>query len=218
MPVIDASKSQSDLPSHGEPHPGKPGLGKPELRRLLRDRRRELTCSQQNTAALATTLRLLRSDWFRHSDKLAFYLANDGEIDTALLMHVALDLGKQCFLPRIDRSTQPLMQFARYRRGDRLIRNRFGIAEPLPRATLIAPAELDLVLMPLVGFDRHGGRLGMGAGYYDRSFAHKRLRPGAQPTLIGLAHECQRLELLPNNDWDVPLDGVVSDTATYRFR
>jgi 5-formyltetrahydrofolate cyclo-ligase len=191
---------------------------KRELRRLLRARRHQLTRCQQNTAAIATTLRLLRSEWFRHSDNLAFYLANDGEIETSLLMHVALDLGKHCYLPRIDRSSRPLMQFARYRRGDRLLRNRFGIAEPLPRATLIAADELDLVLMPLVGFDTCGGRLGMGAGYYDRSFSGKRLRPKTGPRLIGLAHDCQRVDLLPINAWDVPLNGVVTDTATYRFR
>jgi len=163
-------------------------------------------------------LRLLRSNWFRDSKYLAFYLANDGEIDTRLLLDAALDRGKQCFLPRIDTGTQPRMQFARYRRGDRLAKNRFGIAEPLPRASIIAPSQLDLVLVPLVGFDTKGGRLGMGAGYYDRSFATKRQYPTASPRLIGLAHQCQCVALLPDNDWDVPLDGVVTDAATYHFR
>lgn len=195
-----------------------PPLSKPELRRLLRARRRALGLSQRRAAAVAATLRLLRSPWFRHSDKLAFYLANDGEMDASLLLQAALSAGKQCFLPRIDHSAQPRMQFAAYRRGDRLARNRFGIAEPLPRAEVIAPMKLDLVLMPLVGFDRGGGRLGMGAGYYDRSFAGKRHWPSVGPKLIGLAHQCQCVMLVPNNEWDVPLDGVVTDAATYRFR
>lgn len=220
MPVSDnpplaadpsANQSQSDEYSSRQPN-------KPELRRLLRARRRALSDSLQATAAAAVTMRLMRSAWFTTSKRIAFYLANDGEVDTVLLLEMALARGKHCFLPRIGKGRHPHMQFARYRRGDRLAENRFGIDEPLPGADVTAPTRLDLVLVPLVGFDIQGGRLGMGAGYYDRSFATKLQRPKARPQLIGLAHQCQRVELLPGNDWDVPLDGVVTDTATYRFR
>jgi 5-formyltetrahydrofolate cyclo-ligase len=220
MPVSDnpplaadpsATQFQSDEYSSKPP-------SKPELRQLLRARRRALTCSQQATAAASLSLRLMRSHWFRASQNIAFYLANDGEMDTVLLMEMAQARGKHCFLPLIDKGPHPSMLFARYRRGDRLAENRFGIDEPLPNAEIIEPARLDLVLVPLVGFDITGGRLGMGAGYYDRSFSAKLQRPKASPRLIGLAHQCQCVRLLPGNDWDVPLDGVVTDTATYRFR
>jgi 5-formyltetrahydrofolate cyclo-ligase len=191
---------------------------KPELRRVLRARRRALTRSRHGTAAAAVTLRLMRSDWFRDCRNIALYLASDGEVDTSLLLDMALRRGKHCFLPRVSPGPQPHMEFARFERGDRLARNRFGIAEPLPCADIIATQELHLVLVPLVGFDTAGGRLGMGAGYYDRSFAWKLQRPKAPPRLVGLAHQCQCVEVLPGNDWDVSLDGVVTDTATYRFR
>lgn len=216
MPVSDHPLLAADLPAT-KPQ-SKPLPGKMELRRLLRARRRALSPSQHRTAATALTLRLMRTDWFRDSKRIALYLANDGEIDTALVLEAALDRGKHCFLPLISKDPHPAMQFARYRLGDRLAVNRFGIAEPLPGASIIEPSRLDLALIPLVGFDTDGRRLGMGAGYYDRSFAQKRLLPKAMPKLVGLAHQCQCVEMLPGNDWDVPLDGVVTDSATYRFR
>lgn len=217
MPVSDNPLLAADLPAT-KIQPSKPELSKPEWRRLLRARRRALTRSQQATAAATLSLRLMHSDWFRASKRIALYLANDGEIDIAIVLNAALDRGKQCFLPCIGKGPDAQMHFARYKRNDRLVRNRFGIAEPQPHADLIEPAQLDLVLVPLVGFDTGGGRLGMGAGYYDRRFAKKLLQPKALPRLVGLAHHCQRVMLLPGNDWDVPLDGVVTDSATYRFR
>ena len=70
--------------------------------------------------------------------------------------------------------------------------------------------------MPLVGFDEEGGRLGMGGGFYDRSFAFTRIRPRLRPTLIGLAHELQKVQKLPVEPWDIPLDAVVTDHRIYR--
>ena len=74
------------------------------------------------------------------------------------------------------------------------------------------------VLFPLVGFDETGGRLGMGGGFYDRTFAFSRIRPCMAPKLVGLAHDFQRVEQLPIEPWDVPLHGVVTDKRCYRFR
>ena len=76
--------------------------------------------------------------------------------------------------------------------------------------------RLDLVLVPLVGFDPQGNRLGMGGGFYDRTFAYRgRRKHTSRPCLIGLAHECQRVEHLPCAGWDIPLDGVITDCRRY---
>ena len=72
-------------------------------------------------------------------------------------------------------------------------------------------------MLPLVGFDRRGRRLGMGGGFYDRTFAFSRIRPRLAPKLIGLAHDLQRVQQLPVEPWDVPLHGVVTDRQRYRF-
>ena len=193
-------------------------IDKSALRRQLRQSRRALTTSQQRKAALDLAQRTLRSHWFRQARNIAFYLANDGEIDPSLLLQTALDAGKNCFLPRIVDPINPHMVFAQFRRGDALQHNRFGIAEPTPQASSIAATELDLVLMPLVGFDLRGNRLGMGGGFYDRTLAYKRQIPDARPCLIGLAHECQRVATLPADKWDIGLDGVITNGAAYRFR
>jgi 5-formyltetrahydrofolate cyclo-ligase len=107
--------------------------------------------------------------------------------------------------------------FVRYWRDDPMRRNRFGIPEPARRGRQLCPARtLNLVLLPLVGFDAGCNRIGMGKGYYDRSFAFLRARQHWQrPLLIGLAHECQRIETIAPRPWDVPLDAVVTERRIY---
>ena len=101
--------------------------------------------------------------------------------------------------------------------GDRLVRNRFGIPEPSLRQHRIAlPWALDVILVPLVGFDSACRRLGMGGGFYDRTLGFLRHRTHwRRPTLIGLAHECQRVAELEAQPWDVPLDMVVTEKRVY---
>ena len=119
--------------------------------------------------------------------------------------------GKTCYLPRLVGRN---MQFHRYERGNRLVKNHYGIPEPLVGAASIAPCNLDLVCLPLVAFDTAGRRLGMGGGFYDRCFqfkqaslyAHKR-----KPLLIGLAHNIQNVECIPLEHWDITLDTIISD-------
>ena len=81
---------------------------------------------------------------------------------------------------------------------------------------MIAPRELDLVLLPLVGFNRSGNRSGMGGGFYDTAFAFKKTRPRRLPRLIGLAHEIQLVENIDAEHWDIPLCAVVTDRRIYR--
>ena len=80
------------------------------------------------------------------------------------------------------------------------------------------PWGLDLILLPLVGFDLKGNRLGMGGGYYDRTLSYLRHRRfWIKPRLVGVAHECQKVDSLIARPWDIPLDAVVTETAFYRF-
>lgn len=109
--------------------------------------------------------------------------------------------------------------FVQYKRGDSLICNRFGILEPKPlRHRVVASRSLNMVLMPLVAFDARGNRLGMGKGYYDKSFAFLRKSTRKTPKLVGLAHECQRVEELQVASWDVPLEKIVSSMKIYDAR
>jgi 5-formyltetrahydrofolate cyclo-ligase len=129
------------------------------------------------------------------------------------LLHRAHRQGKHIYLPVLQGRA---LQFVRFRPGLTSLRpNQFGIPEPraLP-ATTIAPSQLDLVLLPLVAFDSQGGRLGMGSGFYDRTFAFVQARrPRCRPLLIGLAHRLQQVAALPSEPWDVPIAGVATDKA-----
>jgi len=95
--------------------------------------------------------------------------------------------------------------------------NRFNIPEPVVRHDrLIAPRDLDLVILPLLGFDHDCNRIGMGGGFYDRTFAFMhRLNHIAGPYLLGLAHEIQRVEVLVMQRWDIPLDAVATEQRIY---
>jgi 5-formyltetrahydrofolate cyclo-ligase len=108
------------------------------------------------------------------------------------------------------------MTFARWRHDDRFVTSRFGIDEPLPTARRVAPQRLDVVLVPLVAFDREGTRLGHGAGYYDAAFAFRRGAGRTRPVLVGLAHAFQEIDHIDRREWDVPLDIVVTERKTLR--
>lgn len=188
---------------------------KSTLRKTLRQCRRALGAAQQKAAARRLYRRLVTTSLFRFSRRIAFTMAADGEIDPALLLAAAQVRGKECYLPVLNPIDPPRLRFKRWQRGDKLRSNRYGIAEPR-HGRYCPPRALSLVLMPLVGFDANGNRLGMGKGYYDRTFAFRRRSVAARPLLLGLAHECQRVDRLQAEAWDLPLDGVVTDGAWYR--
>lgn len=187
------------------------------LRAQLRQRRQELSPQQQIKAGqrLAGVVNTLKS--FQCSQRLAVYLANDGEISTEAIISSAWSQGKTCYLPvLLNGDHTPPMAFLRYQPDTLLQKNCYGIPEPCWQADALCPPEqLDLVLLPLTGFDCQGGRLGMGGGYYDRTFAFMKNQPASGPVLIGLAHECQKVSHLPLADWDIPMVGVATDSRYY---
>jgi 5-formyltetrahydrofolate cyclo-ligase len=192
-------------------------LPRPQLRRMLRKARRALTPSQQRQAARGLYRQLAQQPLFRRAKHISLYLPTDGEIDPRVLLRAAQRRGKATYLPVLSAWPRTKMVFQRIRPGEKLQPNRFRILEP--RANLARQRKvwtLDLVLLPLVGFDDVGGRLGMGGGFYDRSLAYlARRKTWRKPTLLGLAHECQKVERLAQASWDVPLQGTVTDRAWY---
>ena len=182
------------------------------LRREMRKRRRALGDAERRAAATALAKQLAGTGWFRNSRTVAAYLSNDGEIDLAPLIERAWAMGKRTFLPRL---FGPKLWFRPYHAQSVLDRNRFAIPEPRePACRRIRPLFLDLVLFPLVAFDARGNRLGMGAGYYDRTFAAAHRRAVWQgPKRIGIAYEMQRVDALGAAHWDIPLDAIVTERA-----
>ena len=179
---------------------------RPALRARLRAARRAIGAADRLDAAAAVDRALRRLGLPRPHTRIAAYRAMDGEIDPSIVLHRALALGCELHFPVITSVRNPRMHFAPLT----------DAGEPAAAGKACNPRWLDLVLVPLVGFDRDGNRLGMGAGFYDRRFAFLRHRSAwRRPLLVGLAFEVQRLERLPPMLHDVPLWGVVTERAVY---
>ena len=182
---------------------------KSSLRKDLRARRKALAANAQTAAAESLTRVLSDHPTWHGAMNIALYMAADGEIDPRPLAQAARGDGKQVFLPVI--RDAGLLHFKLWQDDDRLVENCFGIPEPAATAREIGVNELDIICLPLVGFDKRGGRLGMGGGYYDRSLEALDRETG--PLLVGLAHECQRIEQVPLQPWDIRLDAVATESA-----
>lgn len=194
-----------------------PSGSKPGLRREIRARRTALSPATARAAAFSAVHRLWSLPSLACARRLALYLPAPGELDCTPLAVQAWRRGRQVFLPVITGST---LRFAPFHPGSDLRPNRFGIPEPVgPRRNWRSARQLDVIVAPLVAFDVDGRRLGMGGGFYDRALALLARRSHARrPRFIGLAFEMQRVTKLPSDAWDVPLDAVVTESATYRFR
>lgn len=190
-----------------------------DQRRALREKRANLTLKQQALAAERLARQVVNTHAFKASHRIACYFANDGEIEPSHIIERIWAMGKSCYLPVLS-SWRNRLLFAPLHPDSEFSFNRFGIPEPIvPADTHVRAQELDLILMPLVGFDAMGNRLGMGGGFYDRSLAFLRhRRHWDKPRLIGLAHECQRVERLTAEPWDIPLKGIVTDQSIYPAR
>lgn len=185
-----------------------------QLRRELRAARRALSPSHQKTAARHLARRLTALPELRKAKRIALYWPMDGEIDPRQLIHFRRFCDRQFYLPLLRPFPAFTLRFARWQPGMRLHRNAFGIPEPAGRPRKRAQ-NLDVILLPLTGFDAFGNRLGMGGGFYDRTLAFRR-HGGSKPLLIGLAHACQQVERLPAAPWDVSLNLVVTDRRVFR--
>ena len=186
------------------------------LRHEIRRLRRSLEQPQREACASALARHLMNFLRLRRAERIGCYLAQDGELDLAPLMNRLRAVGKQLYLPVLRR---PRLWFMPLDAQTTLVRNRFGILEPqAPANARCAPQALDVVLAPLVAFDNRGRRLGMGGGFYDRTFAYRLTRRSwHRPCLIGIAYDLQRVSALSTRRWDVPLDGIATESGLRFF-
>ena len=182
------------------------------LRKLLRDRRRALPAATRIAAAETLADRILALPFLPDAGYVAGYWAMDAEIGLHVLQ-LRLPPSLIWCLPVLH--DDGLLRFAPWRPGDLLVTNRFGIPEPDVSAVAALRAEdMAVIVLPLTGFDARCHRLGMGGGWYDRSLAF-RAQPGTAPLLVGAGFAVQRLDAIVTAPWDVRLDAVCSEAATY---
>lgn len=187
------------------------------MRAELKRRRRAIALSERTRLADAIAHRALRDFPLPSGARVGIYLSAGSEVATAPLIALARRRRWRLFVPVL-RGEQRGMWFLPLAGPMRI--NRHGIAEPVRGAAApMPPRWLDLAFVPLVGFTSDGQRLGSGAAYYDRTFAYRLHREHwRKPRLVGLAYECQHIDRLERQPWDVPLDAVITERGTWRFR
>ncbi|ELH0894983.1 5-formyltetrahydrofolate cyclo-ligase [Vibrio fluvialis] len=189
-----------------------------ELRKLVRQQRNQLSSDIQYQASQDLICRFAALPEMQTCHHIALYLSTDGELDTQPLIEWLWSQGKAVYLPVLHPFSAGHLLFLHYQRSTPMTYNKFGILEPKLDQTLVKPVkELDLICTPLVAFDSHGHRLGMGGGYYDRTLAHWfKTGEGAQP--MGLAHDCQHVEQLPTEAWDIPLPKIITPSQIWQWK
>lgn len=190
------------------------------LRQTLKQARRNLSVEDRWHYAIAATQGIIRHPLYKRAQRIGLYTAVGAERPTLPLAVEAESSRKQLYYPAVGLRHKQQMHFVHCHALTEWRAGSFNIPEPVPTtATDILPARmLDIVFLPLVGFDNQGNRLGMGAGYYDRCFAFRRhRRTWKRPLLIGLAYDCQQADRIPAEPWDVPLDGIATESGLQIF-
>ena len=179
------------------------------MRALARDRRDALASGLGAAAATGIAARFMSSPLAAHAagTVVAGYMPMRSEIDPRLLMGRLAAAGAVLCLPDVVAEGTPLA-FRRWTPNDPLNTGRYGISVPLPDADELVP---DLVLVPLLAFDRQGYRLGYGGGYYDRTLARR--RAAGDVLAVGLAFSGQVRDDLPVAPHDMRLDWIVTESA-----
>lgn len=181
-----------------------------DLRAHMRDRRMRLGAAERIEAAEGVALALERLPEFLVDRNVAGYWAVSGELPLHIAVARLRARGQNYCVPVL---AGKQLRFAHLAPRAELRANRHGIPEPVcAQAHQLAPTQLDLVLVPLTAFDRTGGRLGMGGGYYDRSFAFLRGQPRpARPLLVGIGYSFQEVPALAARTHDVPMDFIATE-------
>lgn len=186
-----------------------------QLRTQLKLRRNALSVFEQDEASKKVAHKLSEHKKIAQANHIAVYLSNDGELATTAFIEWCWQENKAVFLPVVHPFSAGNLLFLQYQKTTKLINNRYGILEPKLDITQVCPlAELDVICTPLVAFDNTGARLGMGGGFYDRSLANwqqNKLYP------IGLAHDCQQVEQVPIESWDIPLPEIITPSKSFSF-
>ncbi len=185
------------------------------IRTHVRHLRRALTVEQQELAADLVAEHALSFAPIDQAHHIALFLSIDGELNTRPLIAKLWQHKKQVYLPVLHPFAAGQLLFMHYTPDTLLTPNRLGIPEPpLDIRHLITLSELDVVMVPLVAFDKQGQRLGMGGGFYDRTLQHWQ-QHGFLP--VGLAHDCQQVDLVPAAEWDIPLPAILTPSKLWQW-
>ena len=186
---------------------------KQQIRKQIRQRRKSLTAIEQQQFAgqianhISTYIAQLQSE--KTIIKTALFLSMDGEIGTDKAIKQLWLQQCEVYLPRIHPFNPNQLIFLRYQADTPLTTSKLGMKEPQLNCSQLCPIQqLDVIFTPLVAFDKYRNRLGMGGGFYDRTLSHIGIEQN--PQIVGLAHNCQQVEQVPIEAWDIPLKRIIT--------
>jgi 5-formyltetrahydrofolate cyclo-ligase len=186
------------------------------LRTLLRAKRRAFGKTEHARRSKLAAAAITRSFKFRSGARVAMYLPFDRETATGVLLRAAARRGIRLYVPVIADRRHRRLRF--HPLSDRTHPGAFGILVPLRSGRWIAPRWFDLIVVPLVGVDATGRRLGVGGGYYDRALGFRRTRRHWKgPRVVGLAFDCQRVATAFADPWDLRLDSLATESGMEFF-
>jgi 5-formyltetrahydrofolate cyclo-ligase len=189
---------------------------KRKIRSTLRARRRALDGAEHARRSKWAAAAVTRLPAFKAGARVAIYLPFDGETDTAALERAARLRGITLFVPVVTDLRHRRIRF--YPLAGKRRRGAYGIAVPQRASTPTEARWLSLIVVPLVGIDGSGRRLGMGGGFYDRALEFRRRRLVWQgPKLVGFAFDCQRVATIHADEWDIRLDCLATESGMEYF-
>jgi 5-formyltetrahydrofolate cyclo-ligase len=190
-----------------------------QLRQQMKAARTALSAAQQQQAANDLVEQALAQNEVQQARRIGLYHAFGAELNTMPLLTALLANGKHISMPVLHPCSAGHLLMLNYHPDSELQLNQFGIPEPVLRVADVTPlSAIDCLLIPLLGFDANGNRLGMGGGFYDRTLASWARGRYPHLSVFGLAHDCQQLSAVPVASWDVPIPAVITPSRCLRFK
>lgn len=184
-------------------------MDKNSIRKLFIQKRNFLSQDSQVNASRVICELITNLSLYSQATNIGLYMAFNNEIDVNILWQDALSKNKQCYFPKVLNAN--LMIFLPVNNATNFSRNKWGILEPTTNEALsLSPTNLDLIIIPLVAFDKSGNRVGMGKGFYDRALANNN-----HTIKIGVGYDFQKVPLLKAETWDIKLDIIVTEKMVY---
>jgi len=180
------------------------------LRKEILTKRKNIDIVEKEKMDRKISDKFYQSRYYREAEKIFIYISYDSEINTKEIINKALKDNKKIYVPRTEFKSR-LMDAVEITSLDNLIENEYGILEPSAEESYINPNELDLIVVPGVAFDRNGGRMGYGAGFYDRYFKRISKDRIKKVEKIALAYDFQILDKIPMNEQDVPVSYIITE-------
>ena len=181
------------------------------LRKEILTKRKSIDTVEKEEKDRKILEKFYESKYYIEAKNIFIYISYDSEINTKGIINKALMDNKKIYVPRTEFKTR-LMDAVKITSLDNLIESEYGILEPSAEKPHIDPNGLDLIVVPGVAFDRNGGRMGYGAGFYDRYFEKISKDNMKKVIKLALAYDFQILEKIPMNEQDVPVNYIITES------